>query len=182
MNHDNSDNNNNNSSLTTSHSITTIILQLIFFIFVEDFLFYWSHRALHTSFLYQRFHKQHHEFKVLTGYCFASEFTDPVESILGNVLPVLLGPLICKPSPHLYTICLWIIIRMFKTCDAHSGYKFIYSPFNIPFFPFNSSDRHDFHHETACGSFGSFFCIWDTICGTDIEYITRQKKLLNKNK
>jgi sterol desaturase/sphingolipid hydroxylase (fatty acid hydroxylase superfamily) len=154
-------------SLDNIPDIKTIIKHLFICIIIEDFLFYWSHRILHHPLLYKRFHKKHHEFKVLTGYSIAAEYTHPVESILGNIIPVLVGPILT--TCHFYTLWLWIIIRMLKTCDAHSGYYFKISPFNLCF-PLNPSTRHDFHHETGLGSFGSFLLIWDIICGTDIDF------------
>lgn len=146
----------------------TVLLHLLVCIFVEDFLFYWSHRFLHHPAIYKYVHKQHHEFKVLTGYSIASEYTHPVESIVGNVLPVMAGPYITQC--HFYTTCLWVIIRMFKTCDAHSGYAFKWSPFGLCY-PLNAAERHDFHHETGLGSFGSFFSLWDQWTGTDSAFL-----------
>lgn len=163
----------NDISPDTIPSTTTVIRHLLICALLEDFFFYWSHRILHHPFLYKRFHKQHHEFKVLTGYPIASEYTHPFESVIGNIFPVMIGPFLT--SCHMYTVCLWIILRMLKTCDAHSGYSFKYSPFGL-FFPLNPSTRHDFHHETGLGSYGSFFLFWDTICGTDADYLVHSKK------
>eukprot|EP00244_Chara_vulgaris_P014534 TRINITY_DN9160_c0_g1_i7.p1 TRINITY_DN9160_c0_g1~~TRINITY_DN9160_c0_g1_i7.p1 ORF type:complete len:238 (-),score=31.66 TRINITY_DN9160_c0_g1_i7:1171-1815(-) len=39
----------------------TVALQIAFFFVIEDFIFYWGHRALHTKFLYQHVHRVHHE-------------------------------------------------------------------------------------------------------------------------
>lgn len=148
------------------------LYKLLFYIIVEDFLFYWCHRVLHTPLLYKLIHKQHHEFRVLTNYSIAAEYTSPIESLIGNIIPLFLGPLLLPG--HFYLLCFWIIIRMWKTCDAHSGYQFKWSPFNIGY-PFNPTSRHDYHHETGKGSYGSFLLIWDTLCQTDQDYLQREK-------
>ena len=149
-------------------SLSTQLWHLLICVVLEDFLFYWSHRILHHPMLYKHFHKKHHEFKVLTGYSIASEYTHPVESVLGNIIPVMAGPYVT--ACHFSTSCMWIVLRMLKTCDAHSGYAFNWSPFGF-FYPLNPTERHDFHHETGLGSFGSFFLLWDQWTGTDAAYL-----------
>lgn len=154
-------------------SLITLLVDVLCCAIVEDTLFYWSHRLLHEPLLYKHIHKRHHEFRVLKGMSIASEFTHPVESLLGNILPVIAGPVLL--NSHLATTSLWVMIRMLKTCDAHSGYNFPFSPFNVGF-PLNEAKRHDFHHAANIGSFGSFFVVWDCLCGTDDAYNARQGK------
>ena len=36
------------------------------------------------------------------------------------------------------------------------------------------AERHDFHHSNFSGSYGSFFCFWDWLCGTDVPYRAHQ--------
>lgn len=151
----------------------TVITHIFVCILIEDFLFYWSHRILHHPSLYKYFHKKHHEFKVLSGYAIASEYTHPVESLVGNIIPVMMGPLVTRS--HFFTSCTWLVIRMLKTCDAHSGYAFQWSPFGL-FYPLNPAERHDFHHETGLGSYGSFFLLWDQWTGTDEQFLQSRKK------
>jgi methylsterol monooxygenase/4-alpha-methyl-delta7-sterol-4alpha-methyl oxidase len=164
----------------TVPDFVTMCKHLLVCIVVEDFFFYWGHRTLHHPLLYKRFHKKHHEFKTLSNMCIAAEYTHPVETVLGNVIPVLLGPMIV--CPHLLVGSLWVVIRMLKTCDAHSGYAFAWSPFGLCM-PLNPAERHDFHHEKGLGSYGSFFLIWDTVCRTDQDYLEFKKtKSLQKSK
>lgn len=155
-------------------SLSTILVEVLFSTVIEDFFFYWCHRLLHIPLLYKHIHKRHHEFRILKGMSIASEFTHPVESFMGNILPVLAGPLLMHS--HIFTVAVWVVIRMLKTCDAHSGYNFPWSPFNAGF-PLNEAKRHDFHHSANIGSFGSFFVVWDRLCGTDLAFNDRQRKL-----
>ncbi|GMI18739.1 hypothetical protein TrLO_g14362 [Triparma laevis f. longispina] len=151
--------------------------QIIIAALLEDALFYWSHRALHHPYLFKTIHSKHHKFHNLTAYPIASEYTHPIESLVGNILPVLAGPLVL--GMNLASTQIWLWIRMLKTCDAHCGYDLPFSPFG--WYPLNSARRHDFHHEKGVGSFGSFFVLWDQFCGTDEAYERFQEKK-RKNK
>jgi sterol desaturase/sphingolipid hydroxylase (fatty acid hydroxylase superfamily) len=66
-----------------------IIKQIIFFMLVEDSVFYWSHRLLHHPRVYPYIHKRHHEYKDTVSI--ASEYAHPLESILSNTLPTVAG-------------------------------------------------------------------------------------------
>lgn len=38
-----------------------VVPQIVFYFILEDFVFYWGHRILHTKWLYQHVHSVHHE-------------------------------------------------------------------------------------------------------------------------
>ena len=161
-------------------TLAEFLPHLLVCILLEDAAFYWCHRLLHTPWLYARIHKQHHEFKTLTSYSLASEYTHAIESILGNLVPVLLGPIVLRGHFKFTSFLMWVVVRMFKSCDSHCGYRFEWSPFDVCW-PLNSTVKHDFHHESGFGGcFGSFFVFWDSICGTDKSYY-RDKELKKSN-
>lgn len=160
-------------SAALAPSWSTLLVDVLCCVIVEDMLFYWFHRWLHSPFLYKHIHKRHHEFRILKGMAVASEYTHPVESLLGNILPVIAGPILLRS--HMWTLATFVVLRMLKTCDAHSGYNFPASPFNWGF-PLNEAKRHDFHHSANMGSYGSFFVVWDRLCGTDKPFKIRQEK------
>eukprot|EP01100_Stratorugosa_tubuloviscum_P011736 TRINITY_DN5319_c0_g1_i1.p1 TRINITY_DN5319_c0_g1~~TRINITY_DN5319_c0_g1_i1.p1 ORF type:complete len:277 (-),score=80.07 TRINITY_DN5319_c0_g1_i1:46-876(-) len=164
---------------STLPSIFDIFFHIFLILLCEDFLFYWSHRFLHHPSIYKYIHKQHHEFKVSIGI--ASEYAHPIESIISNVIPFLSGPILVgflTNKLHIFTWLLWISLRITETIDAHSGYTFPFSPFSL--LPFQGGvERHDFHHSQNVGSYGSFFCFWDWIMGTDVAF--KQFKIKNNN-
>jgi sterol desaturase/sphingolipid hydroxylase (fatty acid hydroxylase superfamily) len=72
-----------------------------------------------------------------------------------NFVAFFAGP-IAIASPF-GIVAIWIVVRMFETVEAHSGYAFT-----------GSSSRHAFHHLHAQrGCYGSFFSPWDRLMGTD---------------
>lgn len=142
-------------------------------LFWNDTLFYWSHRALHHPTLYW-IHKKHHEYNQPVAQ--ASEWAHPIEEVLCNVIPSVLGCYLM--GSHLYVFGAWLILRMWKTLDAHSGYFF---PFPLSIFHglpgLLGSDMHDFHHEVNMGCYGAFTTFWDHICCTDrVFYEVRAKR------
>lgn len=72
---------------------------------VEDFAFYWSHRMLHTPYLYKKVHKVHHEFNNTVSI--AATYAHPVEYFFGNLLPTSYGFMILGNKCHMVTYLIW---------------------------------------------------------------------------
>ena len=155
----------------------TFILSITFFMLVEDFGFYLSHRLLHWKYIYPHIHKMHHTHKITVGI--AGEYAHPLEYMLGNMLPTSVGPAVLGFNKcHLVTVIAWYIIRFTENLDGHSGYEFSWSPYRL--IPFSgSAEYHAFHHAVNIGNYGSFFSIWDTIFGTNRVFNEAQDKVNN---
>lgn len=152
-------------------SIGIILRDLLFSVAVNDTMFYWMHRLAHHPALYKHVHKQHHKFNRSIGI--ASEFAHPVEDVLANTLPTILGCLLL--GSHVVTLWIWLGLRILETVDTHSGYNFSLSPFS--FFSFQGgAERHDFHHSVNTGCYGSMTIFWDHLMGTDLEFHKHQEK------
>ena len=144
-----------------------IIRQLVFFMLVEDCLFYWVHRFLHSGWVYGHIHKQHHEFKETVSIC--SEYAHPLEVLIANTFPTVAGFKLLGDSVHLVTITMWLAMRITETIDGHSGYEFSWSPYRL--LPCSAgASYHHYHHLTNQGNYSSFFTLWDTFCSTNKNY------------
>lgn len=147
-------------------SAWTFLYHYVIWFLIADFLFFWIHRALHTKRLYGMIHKQHHEYNVSIGI--AAEYAHPVEAFFANFLPTSAGPILFYNSAHAVEVWSYLVIRLWETIDAHSGYSFPWSPWKL--LPFQGGpDRHDFHHSHNVGNYG-MLAFWDWICGTDKAY------------
>ena len=145
-------------------STLEIIIQLVFFLFCEDFAFYFVHRFLHNPLIYSKCHKVHHEFKQTVSI--VSIYAHPLEFLVGDILLVIIGPLILMKKVHVATLILWSILRSFETADGHSGYDFPWSPFRL--FPFSgTAEYHNYHHTHNVGNFTSIFTWLDSCFGTN---------------
>jgi len=150
-------------SLATFPSVATMAWQLVACVVVEDTLFYWSHRLLHTPWLYRHVHKTHHAWWHTISL--AAEHAHPVEWALGNALPFIAGPQLV--GAHTAFLYVWMVLRIASTLDGHSGYCFPWSLVRL--WP-PSGEEHDAHHSVNVGNFGSSLPVWDAVCGTGIAH------------
>jgi len=148
-------------------SLWTFLWQITFWFIVNDALFYWAHRALHHPLLYGRIHKQHHLFKQTIGI--AAEFAHPIEEMIANGIPTFLPPMLTHC--HVTVFWFYFAVRMWETVDAHSGYRFPWSPWAMLDFIQGGAGPHDWHHSHGHknGNFG-MLKFWDWLCGTDQAY------------
>jgi len=153
-----------------------IIGQIVFFMIVEDFSFYWVHRFLHWKKVYPYIHKTHHEYNITVSV--AAEYAHPLEFILSNLIPSSLGPKILGTQVHFLTYYIWLVIRLMETVDGHSGYEFSWSPYRL--LPLSgSSIYHNYHHSNNIGNFCSLFTYLDTLFGTNksyYKYLSKKEK------
>jgi len=146
-------------------SLFTFLWQIPLCFILNDSLFYWGHRFLHTPLMYKRIHKKHHLFIQNVGM--AAEFAHPVEDILTGAIPTFGPPLLL--GCHMSVVSVYFALRMWETLDAHSGYKFPWSVWT--WFPWlNGGPRfHEYHHSANVGNYG-MLRFWDWAMGTDIKY------------
>eukprot|EP00043_Microstomoeca_roanoka_P010756 m.101957 g.101957 ORF g.101957 m.101957 type:complete len:289 (-) comp14995_c2_seq1:950-1816(-) len=144
----------------------TSIAHLLVAVVTEDTLFYWAHRGLHHPRIYKYIHKQHHEFHASKGI--AAMYAHPVEEFLANFLPTFSGAFIS--GAPLCILAVWVAVRVWETVEAHSGFEFAWSPFNLCLTVQGGAERHDFHHSRNKGAYGSLTKFWDWACGTDVAY------------
>ncbi|XP_072984185.1 very-long-chain aldehyde decarbonylase GL1-8-like isoform X1 [Typha latifolia] len=146
---------------------TVILSQIVLYFILEDFVFYWGHRLLHTKLLYKHIHSVHHEYA--TPFGLTSEYAHPAE-ILFLGFATFIGPALT--GPHLFTLWLWMILRVLETVEAHCGYDLPWSPSN--FLPlYGGAEFHDYHHRvlyTKSGNYSSTFIYMDWLFGTDKDY------------
>lgn len=155
-----------------------VIIQTVFFMVMEDFTFYWSHRFLHMDFIYPYVHKIHH--KYVNTISIASEYAHPLEFVFGNVLTSNSGVLILGKKCHMVTYLMWNVLRIAETTDGHCGYDFSWSPFRL--LPMSAgSEFHHYHHLAFKGNYASFFTYWDRIFDTVhkkyVEFLNKRQQI-----
>jgi sterol desaturase/sphingolipid hydroxylase (fatty acid hydroxylase superfamily) len=117
----------------------------------REALFYYSHRLLHTPWLYRRVHKTHHRF--VAPVALAAQYSHPAEHVLANTLPIALPPLLLRT--HVWTMWAFLGAMLLETCTVHSGYDFLAG----------AARMHDAHHEKFNLNYGAFGVL-DWVHGT----------------
>jgi Delta7-sterol 5-desaturase len=144
------------------HSIWWAIATFPVLLVLNDTVFYWVHRLLHTKRLYNLIHHEHH--KSVTVNPFTSLSFNVVEVILLTtwLVPISLIMPIYAPALGLLQIYgLWDNIK------GHMGYELFPSWFNrSPLRFLTTATYHDLHHTKFRGNYGLHFRWWDWMMGT----------------
>lgn len=143
----------------TLPALSTMLWQMVLCVAVEDTVLYWTHRMIHHRRLYKDVHKQHHEFHVTT--CWAATYATGSEKMTAHMLPAVVGAWLC--NAHVVTRALYTLILVVDSFVGHAGY-------HLPYQPFTSALRHNYHHSHNVGTYGLKFPFWDWVCGTDVAF------------
>lgn len=137
-----------------------VVGQVLLFVYLDDFLYYWMHRAMHRPWLYRRVHGLHH--RVPAPWAITGHYMHPVEYLLTTGL-MLVGPLLV--GAHVVTLYVWIVVRQWEAAEGHCGYDFPITPSKlIP--GSHGAAHHDFHHSKRHGNYGGFLPLADRLFGT----------------
>ncbi|CAD8204448.1 unnamed protein product [Paramecium pentaurelia] len=147
-------------------TVFEISWQILVFGVIEDVLFYFSHRLLHTPYFYGKVHKVHHIYNITVSW--SAEFAHPLEYILGNLIPVIAGPILLGSQTHMITILVFVGLATHKTLSDHSGFNFVWDVYQ--YLPLTThSEFHSKHHSLNTGNYSSTFTYLDDLLGTTIK-------------
>lgn len=127
-------------------------------IIAHDAYFYWTHRVLHTRWLFRHVHAIHHRSRNPSPW--ASYSFHPIEALIqAAFLPIILS---LMPA-HVVVLLVFVMHMMLRNAIGHCGFE-IY-PRDALRHPvwrlFTSTTHHHLHHERATGNYGLYFSWWD---------------------
>jgi Delta7-sterol 5-desaturase len=146
-------------------------LSIVAMVLLHDTYFYWTHRAMHHPWLYQRVHRTHHRSVSPTtwsAYAFSS----------GEALiQAAIVPLVAVTMPvHPIAILVFMSLQIGFNVVGHCGHEifprwFMKSPVAALL---NSVTHHTLHHESRNGNYSLYLNVWDRLLGTNhAEYAPR---------
>lgn len=145
------------------HGWAWLWLQIPVILLIQDWYFYWMHRAVHTAPLYDRVHRTHH--LSTNPSAFAAFAFHPLEAILE--IAIFLVLVVVMPL-HVTALLLAGILSLIYNVYGHLGYEIM--PRFIARSPIgywlNKSAYHNQHHRTFRYNFGLYTVIWDRLHGT----------------
>jgi 4-alpha-methyl-delta7-sterol-4alpha-methyl oxidase len=146
------------------------VAELLFFMVLDDALFYFSHRLLHSRLLYAKVHSWHH--RVFAPFSFTGALMHPIEWLIISGM-ILVGPIIV--GAHVYVLWVWVVLRQWGNAELHSGYV---GPWRVlSRLPFaGGTAHHDLHHARIAGNYASMFNWWDRWLGTELTSYDVTKK------
>eukprot|EP01064_Diplonema_japonicum_P027548 TRINITY_DN3_c0_g1_i6.p1 TRINITY_DN3_c0_g1~~TRINITY_DN3_c0_g1_i6.p1 ORF type:complete len:343 (+),score=94.42 TRINITY_DN3_c0_g1_i6:89-1030(+) len=149
---------------------------------VNSMGFYWAHRAVHHPALYW-IHKQHHSYVGTIGV--SAEYAHPIEQLVANQLPTILG--IVLTARHPLPTIIWLWERLEQSYQVHSGYAFVGTlPHKLGLTHASGAAFHDFHHTINSGNFSEPWIDWLfgtmdpwLVQGSEEGYLARKDKSEN---
>jgi Delta7-sterol 5-desaturase len=139
---------------------TTAIVGIALSVVLYDAAFYWTHRWLHTPWLFRHVHGYHHRVRTPEPWTTNSETV--LDGLFLNLYWLAAPLLLPIPAEILVLHRLW---DMAMGVLGHSGHE--YGGLLVrPPSPLVGVTHHDQHHRHARCNYGVHFTLWDRLMGT----------------
>lgn len=136
------------------------LIKYAMFLLIVDIWFYYTHRLMHSSYLY-KWHSDHHAF--IRPYALAGLYCSPLEMMFVNQLSVVIPFQLLGFSFN--EVILFSLLVPLNVLKGHAGlHERSDVPKWIPHFLVESSE-HDSHHATLTCNYGIFYLL-DRLHGT----------------
>ena len=146
------------------HGWAWLVLSLPALLLWHDLYFYWTHRLLHTRWLFRRVHGVHHRSRNPSPW--AAYAFHPIEAVVnGLVTPLAL----CAAPLHVGVLMLFALHQILRNAHGHAAVEIMPRGFvqHVFWGRFTTTTHHHLHHESARGNYGLWFTWWDRWCGTE---------------
>ncbi|MBI1392845.1 MAG: fatty acid hydroxylase [Alphaproteobacteria bacterium] len=144
--------------------IAYIPASILFYLFLHDTYFYWTHRAMHTPALFRATHLTHHKSRQPTAWA-AFSFHPWEAAISAWLLPLttFFVPI------HEGAVLFLLVFMTYCSVANHAGWevlprRWLETPVGRRLI---TASHHNVHHTNYRTNYGLYFRFWDLLCGTD---------------
>ena len=147
-----------------AHGLAWLLCSFPLLVVWQDFYFYWTHRLLHTRWLFRHVHAVHHRSRHPSPW--AAYSFHPIEAL--NNSAMLFIALAAVPVNET-VLAIFVLHQIVRNAHGHAAYETMPGSFVRHRFwgRFTTTTHHHLHHETARGNYGLWFTYWDRLCGTE---------------
>ena len=156
----------------SDHGWVYFFLSIGIMLIIHDTYFYWTHRLLHTKWLFKKIHVVHHKSNnptPLAAYSF-----HPLEALLESLIAI---PIITIFPVHVAAFLFFTLMSLIGNVIGHLGYEFFPKKIRTGSFGklLTFSTHHNLHHQKSNKNYGYYFTIWDTLMKT-----LQREKIINR--
>jgi len=158
----------------STHGWVYFGFSVLLMILAHDTYFYWTHRMMHTDFLY-RFHRVHHQYTNPSPW--SSFAFHPVEAMIEVGIVIIIVLII---PAHPLAVSLFLFYMTSLNVIGHSGFELFPPGYTDHWFwkLHNTSTHHNMHHKYGRFNYGIYFNFWDRLMKTNHpDYIATFRKV-----
>ncbi|MEJ7588598.1 MAG: sterol desaturase family protein [Ferruginibacter sp.] len=147
----------------SDYGVAYFVFSLFLLMFINDTIFYWTHRLMHLKGVFRYIHLVHHKYTSPTPFAVFSFGAG--ESILHSIVYTCLALLIPQ---HLAVFVIFHLYNMGSNIAGHAGFEFLsWKRRKQWFFKWqNTVTGHDLHHKRFNCNYGNYFILWDKLMST----------------
>lgn len=152
--------------LNTNIKSTSLLMEIFYFIAIfifHDAFFYFTHRLLHTNWLFKKVHYQHHQSRA-TNPCTSYSF-HWVEALIQSIYTL---PIIFLLPMHIGTFIIALALTQLIVTSGHCGYDLLPKGiWHSKYFGWlTTSTHHNHHHLYVENNYALLSKFWDKVFNT----------------
>lgn len=137
------------------HGWGWLLISIVLLLLFTETMVYWTHRALHSPWLYKRVHLRHHQFREPTPW--AAFAFHPIDAF-AQAFPYHVAAFVFPLHVGVYTVAMSLV--MVWSISIHDRVTI------VPFRWLLYAGHHSLHHLHNRFNLGQYFSAWDRLGGT----------------
>ena len=160
------------------HGLPWLVASLPLLLLWQDTHFYWTHRMMHSRWIFKHIHRVHHHTRhpsPWTSYAF-----HPLEAL--NNMAMITVAVVAVPLNET-VLAIFLVHQILRNALGHAEVEMMPPGFvrHRVWGLFTTTTHHHMHHEYGAGNYGLWFTWWDRWCKTErADYVQRFDRATSK--